>query len=187
MRRRPSLARTRRHVWLVLLVAVVFLTGCAAQPIAVPNREVPVSEEAAQAFEEKLAHLGNLPNGEVKLTFSEAEVTSYLRLRVVPDLPVPVSQLTVWFSGGHVYLAARLKPPAIPVEAHALVVLTALARDGRIDIRVRRAAINGVSLPFPLLQRLSAAANSRVRNAMAPLRVRDIQVLEGEITIVVGR
>ena len=180
-------AKGVNRAWVFVLL-VLLAAACARPTITVPEREVPVTEEAAQRFEEKLLAFQEITNGEVKLTFSEAEVTSYIRLRLLEaQRSLPVLEPTIWFSGGNVYIAGQLNVPSLSVSGDAVIVLTATVEQNRLQVSVRKALIAGVPVPRRVLQRLSDLANDRMSNTIGPITIRDLQVLEGEIIVVLSR
>lgn len=160
-------------------------TGCAVPRPSLPERTVPVSEEAASRFEEKLAQLRRLTNGEVRLTFTESELTSYLRVRLLHNQPSV--EPTVWFTGGLAVVDVSVNLPSMPSRLHLVATLIGLAEDGQIHILARHLTIDGISVPPPLLQRFSRLASRSLNNAIAPVQVRDLQILEEEVSVVLSR
>ena len=174
--------------WLLLILLWLTLAACSRPTVDLPDREVPVSEEAAQRFEEKLARIRDLPNGDVKLTFTESEVTSYVRLRLTQGTPpLPVQEPTFWFSGGQVYVKGRFAAEGIPLEGDAILVIALRVENARLHIAVRKAIIGGVPVPERLLERLSALANERLSASVGAITVKDLQILEGEAIVVLSQ
>lgn len=178
--------RIRWFVPLVTAFLIVLLVACNLPQIDVPKREVPVTEEAAQRFEEKLATLKTAPNGDVKLSFTESEITSYINLRLVQE-NLPLRRPTVWFSAGKVYLKGHLEAEGIPVKGDAVLVVALSVQDGNVRLQVEQAVIGRVPVPESVLQRLSTLANEYLTTFTGPLPVKDLQILEGEAIVVLSR
>ncbi len=178
----------RRVFVLTLLVMAMLLAtaGCSTPKIDLPDREVPITEEAAKSLENKVAAIKTAPNGDIKLTFTESEVTSYINLRLI-NQDLPVKQPTVWFSSGKVFIKGRLEAEGIPVKGDAALVVDLSIRDGKLHINVEKAVIGRVPVPESVLQHLSDLANERLTTVTGPLPVKELQILEGEAIVLVRR
>ncbi len=181
------MAKTNLGLWGSLIIIVLFVTACTQPTVTIPEREVPVTEAAAQKVVERLAALKDLPNGEVKLTFTESEITSYLRLRVLKDRPLPIQDPTVWFSGGQVYVKGLAQLPPFSFQEEMILVLTVEVENNRLQITFRELFIAGIPFPQQVLERLNTLANERLSNTIGPVTLRDVQILEGEIIVVLTR
>ncbi len=178
--------RFRPVLWVMLIGLVVLVTACGAPKIDLPPREVPITEEAAQRFEEKIAAIKAAPNGDIKLTFTESEITSYINLRLVQE-NLPLQRPTLWFSAGRVYLKGRLEMEGVPVKGDAILVAALSIRDGKVYLDVEEAIIGRVPVPQSVLDRLSTLANERLSAFTGSLPVKDLQILEGEAIVVLSR
>ncbi len=168
----------------ILILAIT--VGCTTPQIDLPDREVPITEEAAKSLESKITTIKASPSGDVKLTFTESEITSYINLRLV-NQNFPLKKPVIWFSEGKVYMKGRLETDGIPVKGDAILVVALSVKDGRLNINVERAIIGRVPVPESVLKQLSDLANERLSAVTGPLPVKELQILEGETIILVRR
>ena len=100
-----------RRAWVFALVALLLvasLAGCAAGDVAAPEKEVPISVDAA--LEGQNAGMAGLMSGAVTWTDSQFSsfLTELLRQNTGPNQPV--DSITAWFApGGEVHLRMALK------------------------------------------------------------------------------
>ncbi len=100
-----------RRAWVFALVALLLvasLAGCAAGDVAAPEKEVPISVDAA--LEGQNAGMAGLMSGAVTWTDSQFSsfLTELLRQNTGPNQPV--DSITAWFApGGEIHLRIALK------------------------------------------------------------------------------
>ena len=176
----------RPVLWVALIALLVFAAACKSPQIDLPSREVPVTEEAVQRFEKKIAAIKTAPPGDVKLTFTESEITSYINLRLMQE-NLPLQHPTLWFSAGRVYLKGHLEVENLPVKGDAILVAALSVREGQVSLQVEEAIIGRVPVPQSVLNRLSALANEHLHTFTGPLPIKDLQILEGEAIVVLSR
>jgi len=174
--------RARSILVLALLIPLV-ISACRRPTVDLPDRTVPVSEAAAQRFEQKIRDLRSGGNGEYKVAFTEEELTSYLNVKVEQQ-SLPIRQPTVWFSRGKVYVRGDFQAEGFPVKGNAIFVIAMAIQDGVLTMRVEQAVIGPVPVPQSLLDRLSSLANERSSALLGPIRIKQLQILEREAIIV---
>ncbi len=176
----------RLSLWLVVVFLMLSAVACATPKIELPDRDVPISEEAAQRFESKLAQLQDTSNGDVKMTFTEEEVTSYVNLRLLED-DLPIQKPTIWFSEGKVYLKGHVEGEGLPVSGDAVLVVALTVHDGVLQVRVEKAVIGRFPVPDSVLDKLTHMTNERIKAEIGPIRIKELQILEGEAILVLSR
>ena len=176
----------RLVLWLMIFLVVLSTAACAKPKIDLPDRDVPITEEAAQRFEKKLTQLKDATGGDVKLSITESEVTSYINLRLLQD-DLPVQKPTIWFSEGKVYLKGRLEGEGLPVTGDAILVVALTVHDGVLQVRVEKAIIGRFPVPDSVLDKLTDLTNERIKAEIGPIRIKELQILEGEAILVLSR
>ncbi len=176
----------RLGLWLIILLIVFSAVACATPKIDLPDRDVPITEEAAQRFENKIARLQDTTNGDVKITFTEEEITSYINLRLLQD-DLPVQKPIIWFSEGKVYLKGHIEGDGLPVSGDTVLVVALTVHDGVLQVRVEKAIIGRFPVPDSVLDKLTNMANERIKAEVGPIRIKELQILEGEAILVLSR
>ncbi len=174
----------------LLIMPLLFLAlgtvACSKPKIDVPQRDVPISKAAAQRFEQKLASLKDAPPGDVKIRFTESEITSYINLKLA-DAQVPIRKPTVWFSSGKVYIKGRLKSGFLPVSGDALLIVALAVQGQKLSFHVEKAIIAGLPVPQSLLKQLTDVISQKASTQFGPVTIKKLQILEGEAIVVLNR
>ena len=177
-----------KRILLILAAFVLILevSACTRPQIDLPNRDVPVTQEAAQRFEEKIAQLKQAPGGDIKITFTESEITSYINIKLAEN-NLPVQRPTIWFSSGKIYIKGRFETSGIPLKGDAVLVLMLSVQDGKLNLKVEKAVVGRVPVPQSVLDELTSLANERLTTITGPLPVKELQILEGEAILILSR
>ncbi len=163
----------------------LFLLACGLPGLSRPPQRptvesVPVSEEAAQQFEEKVGQLGQVQPGEtVVLTITEEEITSYIAVNLAQSSDV--QDIQVNFRDGRIYISGTV--PVGPSKQELFVVLRPYVQEGKMAMEFEEATLGPIGIPDPIKQ----AINDQIRAAIAPenqvTTIKSITVEEGKITI----
>ena len=171
-----------RRIWFVAVVAVLLmssLAGCAMGDVAAPDREVPISIDAA--LEGQNAGLAGLMSGEV--TWSEAQLSSFLTelLRQNTGPNQPVDAITVWLMpDNQVHIRVALKDGVLLGGSNIDLAGTVAVENGQIAVNVAEAGANGMMVSGPI----TALVNSYINGALAGLGVAvDVATDDGSITV----
>jgi len=175
----------RAWVVLALVILVLAVTGCSKIQVDLPDREVPVSEEAAQSLQQKISQL-DWQSGTATLTVTESEVTSYINLKLL-DEEVPIKEPTVWFEDGKVYIAGKLDKNALPVGGQAALIVDLSVQDGKLHIQVEKAVVGGVPVPSGVLDKLTDTLNEHLSAKFGPITVKELHIGQGTATISLAR
>ncbi len=176
----------RRMLFLLVLFLVLSTAACSKTKIEFPDREVPISAEAAQSFKSKLGSLKTAPPGDVKIRFTESEITSYINLELV-DEDMPIKKPIIWFSKGKVYIKGELQGDGIPVSGDAALVVDMAVQNSKLSLRVEKALISGIPVPEKVLNQLTSLISDKVTTQFGPVTVKELQILEGEAVIQLSR
>ena len=177
----------KKFVLFLLIVSLTFgVAACSQTKIQLPNRDVPVTEEAAQSFENKIASIKNAPAGDVKIQFTESEITSYINLKLVNG-DVPIQHPTIWLSSGKVYIKGKLQGSNLPVKGDAILVVALAVQNQNLSLHVEKALIGGIPVPQAVLDQLTNMINDKVSTQFGPVTIKDLQILEGEAIVQLSR
>ncbi len=176
----------KRWILFTLILALTLsMTGCSKTKVDVPDREVPISQEAADRLEKKLTHL-DFSSGQATLTVTESEITSYINLKLL-DEDVPIEHPTIWFEKGKVYVTGKLRKDTLPVGGDAALIVDLSVQDGDLHIRVEKAVIGGIPVPGKVLDKLTDLANEYASAQIGPWTITQLTVETGKATVTVRR
>jgi hypothetical protein len=171
-----------RRILVVALVALLLmssLAGCAMGDVAAPEREVPISVDAA--LEGQNAGLMGLMSGEV--TWSEAQLSSFLTelLKQNTGANQPVDAITVWLMpDNQVHIRVALKDGVLLGGSNIDLSGTVAIENGQVVVNVTEAGANGMMVSGPL----TALVSSYINGALAGIGVAaDVATDEGSITL----
>lgn len=174
-----------RRIWVVALIAVLLmsiLAGCAMGDVAAPDREVPISIDAA--LEGQNAGLMGLMAGTV--TWSEAQLSSFLTelLRQNTGPNQPVDAITVWLEPDNMLHARIALKDGVLLGGNSIDVMgQIMVQDGKLMVNLTDAGANGMMVSGPLMGLVS----SYINGALAGFGIAaDVATDQGSITISMG-
>ncbi|HHW86915.1 MAG TPA: hypothetical protein GX400_11990 [Chloroflexi bacterium] len=174
-----------RRIWVVALVALLLmssLAGCAMGDVAAPDREVPISIDAA--LEGQNAGLAGLMAG--KVTWSEAQLSSFLTelLKANTGPNQPVESIVVWLSpGNQIHARITLKDGVLLGGKNIDLAGTIGIENGKVAVNLTDAGANGMMVSGPIMGLVSQYING----ALAGFGVAaDVMTDDGSITISMG-
>jgi hypothetical protein len=176
-----------RRTWIVALVALLLMAslgGCAAGDVPAPDREVPISVDAA--LEGQNAGLAGLMGGNV--TWTEAQFSSFLTelLRQNTGPNQPVDAITAWFDpDNNVHLRVALKDGVLLGGKNIDLTGKVAVVDGKVQLNLAEAGANGMMLSGAWMQYISDYINSYLASPSFGVAA-DVQTGDGTITISLG-
>ena len=173
-----------RRIWVVALVALLLmssLAGCAMGDVPAPEREVPISVDAAL---EGQAGLPALLAGNV--TWTEAQLSSFLTelLKANTGENQPVESVTVWLSPeNQIHARIALKDGVLLGGNNIDLAGTIGIVDGKVAVNLTDAGANGMMVSGPLMGMISQYINGALGGFGVAA---DVTTDEGSITISMG-
>ena len=149
-----------RRNWVVSILALLLvasLAGCMAAPVAVPDRDVPISVDTALAAQAKLT---DLMMGHVE--WSEAEFSSLLSVLLQQNSGEnnPVKEVQVWFDPGNKIVArVTLKDGVLPSGNTLDLAGTVSVEDMHVKVNLDSAGVGNMSVGPAVLAPVSAEIN----------------------------
>jgi hypothetical protein len=182
--RQGEVSMLNRRIWVVALVALLLmssLAGCAMGDVAAPDREVPISIDAAL---EGQAGLPALLAGNVTLT--ESQLSSFLTelLKANTGANQPVESITVWLSPeNQIHARIALKDGVLLGGNNIDLAGTLGITDGKVAVILTDAGANGMMVSGPLMGMVSQYINSALGGFGVAA---DVTTDEGSVTISAG-
>jgi hypothetical protein len=183
--------RSRLAVLAILVLTAATACGpCASLSgfrVALPDRPIEISEDAAQRFQEKI--IGGWEareTGQFRLQFTDQELTSYLNLRLGDMRFIPLSEPRIWLTRGDIYVSGNLKAGSLPISGRVGLVLSPQVLDGVAQLSVERASIGPAPIPRAILETLEETMNTSLRQAQMNVHIERLQILEGEAIVIAG-
>lgn len=173
-----------RRNWVVALVALLLmasLAGCAAAPVALPDREVPISIDEALAGQN--AGMAGLMQGKVEWT--EAQFSSFVTelLKQNSGASNPVDSVTAWFSpDNNVALKVALKDGVMPFGNELALSGKLMVQDGHLMVALDSVGAGAMSVSGPLADYASAVINRILADPAFGVAV-DVATGDGTISL----
>jgi hypothetical protein len=152
-----------------------------------PASPIPVSTEAAGQLEDIITQaVGSSQNGEVTVTVTEEQLTSYLALRAAENPDAPLKDVQVYIRDGQVILFGNAQVGSMTAPAEIRLNVTTNA-EGGLDVAVAEADFGPIPAPQSMLDTLSTALDEAMSGQFAPsatgVRITNVVLGEGEMTI----
>ncbi len=168
---------------LTTLALAVSLVACTAgQGAAVPQRDVPISVDAA--VDAQNMAMAAMMTGSV--TWDEAQFSSLLTelLKANSGESNPVESITTWFEPGTIYLRAELKPGVLPAAfGNTLDVAgTLTVTDGKLTLDLTEAAAGSYAATGATLAPVNAQINA-ILAAQLPAVPVAVEMTQGSVTV----
>ena len=177
-----------RRTWFVALVAVLLmgvLSGCSMGAAAVPDREVPISVDAA--LEGQNLGLAGLMTGSV--TWTESQLSSFLSelLKQNSGPNNPIQAITVWLMPDNaIHMQIQFADGVFLGGNTVDVAGTIAVVDGKVQVNLSEASMNGmVATSGPILDFVNATVNRILADPGFGVAA-SVTTGDGDITISLG-
>lgn len=152
-----------------------------------PASPIPFSTEAAGQFENLVTQaVGSSRDGEVTVVVTEAQLTSYIALRLQETPDAPLQDVQVYLRDGQIILFGDAQVGSLKAPAE-IRLNVATNPNGGVDVDVSEANFGPVPVPQSMLDTLSATLDEAMSGQFGPqatgVRVSNIVIGDGEMTI----
>jgi hypothetical protein len=160
------------------------LSGAAPTP---PGSPIPVSSEAAGQLENNVATaVANSNNGQVVLTVTEQQLTSYAVIKLETDPTSPITNTQIYLRSGKVLLYGNITSSSTSLPAAMSLTVTPTA-SGTVSITIDSLNLGPFPVPSTLRDSLASNLNDIIqRNAGSSsnnFKVTDVSIGEGTMTV----
>jgi len=170
-------------ILLTMMACTIFIGGPEY-----PDRSVPVSTEAVGDLQQSIAEAiaAGAVTGEVTITISEVQLTSYLAMKLQAQADPLLTDPQVYLQDGQIQVYGRAHKGNL--EATALIILTAgVDENGDLDIQLASANFGPLPVPTGLLEVLTAMIDEAFTGSVGPvatgIRLTDVTIADGVMTI----
>ena len=181
-----------------LILFVVFLlpmVACSLPSLgrsgdSVPNRDIQISEAAAESLETKMEDASNFKDGtRFALVVTEEEITSLVNLRLDEAAQdVPLEDLRIWFDPGKMIIRGRVQAEGVPISGTAVIIAVPQVTDGKLTVEIEKATIGIVPLPDVVLNPVQDQISRLLQDVQQhSVSVEKVQISTGVMEIVVTR
>jgi hypothetical protein len=173
---------------LVSLVGAVLACDLAVGGPTPPGSPIPVSTEAAgQLTEIWKTAIDNAQNGQVSVVINEAQITSFLALKLAEQPNPPLTDVQVFLRDGKVQIYGNAKAGNVSTTALAVLGVT-ITTEGQISFAVEKADFGPVPVPESLLDSFSSALNEaftgKVGSFATGIKISSIGIADGNMAII---
>jgi hypothetical protein len=178
----------RFWIIVILLVAASLACDLAVGGPTPPGSPIPVSTEAAG----ELANLWgtaatSVPaGGEVSITLTEAQLTSFVALKLKDNPDAPLQDVQVFLRDGKIQLFGNAQAGSVKTTA-LVVIAVGVAPEGTVRFTAEKADFGPLPVPSALLDTLSTTLNEaltgKVGSAASGLKITNILIADGQMAI----
>jgi hypothetical protein len=148
-------------------------------------KPIPVTTQAAGSLTSKIASLAAAA-GEVTLSITEAEMTSYLAQQLTQQTgDVTITDPQAYFRDGKMKLYAKIISPNI--TANALIVINATVNNGQLALIIEKADVGPFPVSNDLLSNLTSLINDQLLATLSKLpkgvKIKTVSLADGTMTI----
>lgn len=182
-----------RQMSLILLLLAFLIPALACRlSLKAPSRPgdpIPISTEAAGRFAEEIQKAAEQvqQGGQVEVSFSEAELTSYVALQIQDRADLPISNPQIYLRDGKVQFFADYNSGSLNVPMRA-VFLPQVDAFGNADISLETLDLGPVAAPETISERIqqeiSQAFRLAVDEAISELFVESLVIQNGELNLI---
>jgi hypothetical protein len=152
-----------------------------------PASPIPVSTEAAGELEQLWDQaMANAENGEVSVTMTEAQVTSYVALKLAEEPDSPFEDVQIFLRDGKITMQAQAIAGDMRVPAHIVLGVTP-STDGPVSIAIEEADFGPVPVPESILEDISDGLNDlivgQLGNQTADFSITSIVIADGQMAV----
>lgn len=170
----------RKYLFVVVVLLIGSLAACMAGGIAMPDREVPISAEAA--MDGLTALSDGLSTGQAELTESEFSSLVTMLIQQNPNPQVPVESVTAMFDPDKMYMNIKLSQNMGGIDTLS-VSGNIMVKDHMVMVDLAEAAAGPLAADQGLVnligERITAALNDPALGTI-------VDVSMGEGTIALG-
>jgi uncharacterized protein YpmS len=173
---------------IILVMAVLACTINIGGP-DYPAPAIPVSTEAVgemQSFMETSVAAGE-SSGQIVLTFTESQLTSYLNSRLLAQPNPLVTNPQVYLRDGQIMMYATFKKNIFTATAR-IILNAGVDEQGKLKIELVSADFGPLSTPNGLKEIISSAIQEAYTGALGPVatgfRIQSVTIADGTMTIV---
>lgn len=148
----------------ILCVLSVLVAASLACDLSVggptpPAPPIAVSTEAAGELQTvwKTA-IDNSTDGQITVTLTEAQVTSYVAIKLQEQKDAPLRDISVYLRDGKIQIYGTAKASNVSTTALIVVAVT-LTPEGQLKFTIEKADFGPVPVPAQLLDGISASLN----------------------------
>jgi hypothetical protein len=152
-----------------------------------PASPIPVSTEAVGQLEEVWkSAVENSANGEVSVTLTEEQLTSFAALKIAEQPDAPVQDVQVFLRDGKIQLYGTAQAGSLSTTA--LVVLKpTVTSEGLLDLEVEEADFGPLPVPDALLETVSTALDEaltgQVGSQATGFKITSALIADGQMTL----
>jgi hypothetical protein len=152
-----------------------------------PASPIPVSTEAAGELEQLWEDaIENSQNGEVSIIMTEAQVTSYVALKLAEEPDSPFEDVQIFLRDGNIIMQATAKAGELSVPAQVVLGIST-STDGKPTITIEEADFGPMPVPESILEDISNGLNDLIAGELggqaSDFNLTSIAIADGQMAV----
>jgi hypothetical protein len=153
----------RRFQPVLLFASLLLATGLACNaPGLFPPTPIPVSTEAAGELIATLTSITPGPSGEVSVTLTQEQLTSYIATELAKSPEVPITSPQIALDDGEIVMTGTLNLEGIEADSE-IVMRPTVGASGKPEVEIVSARFG----PLPVPQEILSEASTVIGEALA--------------------
>jgi uncharacterized protein YpmS len=180
----------KKRLWIIIFVLAAVSLACNLSIFSpkTPAPPIPVTTEAVQSLEETAQNAYNdfQQSGTVKLTITEAQLTSLVATKLAESGDQTITDPQVYLRDGKILVYGTVKTDNLEAKAEVIMSVV-LDSSGQPSFKIESAKLGPFPLPQNLISQLETRLNLIFRQEIASLApntvIDSIQIADGQMVI----
>ncbi len=174
------------RVWMLILTLTAAGLACAlpggpqppASPIAVSTAAATEMQETVQTAVADAAQ-----SGQLDLTLTEEQVTSYVALQLADQVDSPITDLQIFLRDDKIQMFGAVTAGQVTANAQILIAV-AVDAQGQLALTIEKADFGPIPVPQSLLESVSTALDKALTEQTGGNTVLSgVSIMDGQITL----
>lgn len=174
------------RVWMLIVTLTAAGLACAlpggpkppASPIAVSTAAATEMQETVQTAVADAAK-----SGQLDLTLTEEQVTSYVALQLAEQADTPITNPQVFLRDDKIQMFGTVKAGQVTANAQ-IIIAVAVDAQGQLALTIEKADFGPIPVPQSLLDRISTALDQALTEQTGGNTVlSSVTIVDGQITL----
>jgi hypothetical protein len=174
------------RVWMVMMTLTAAGLACAlpggpkppASPIAVSTAAATQMQETVQTAVADAAK-----SGQLDLTLTEEQVTSYVVVQLAQQADAPITDLQIFLRDNKIQMFGTVTAGQVTAKAQILIAV-AVDAQGKLALTIEKADFGPIPVPKSLLENISTALDKALTQQIGGKAVLSgVSIVNGQITL----
>lgn len=174
------------RLWMLITILTLAALACALPGGSkLPASPIPVSTAAATQMQEavKTAVAEAAETGQLNLTLTEEQLTSYVALQLAEQASTPITDPQIFLRDDKIQMFGTVDTGQVTAQAQ-VVIAVAIDAEGQLALTIEKADFGPIPVPQSLLENISTAIDQALTQQTGGNAVlSSVTIVDGQITL----